>query len=95
MAFPVRAGELMAAYWDPQEAAGRRGFALIDPSSRRRAWLIRTSVDGRRSRLRYANYADAVRPAAASIARAPADTNEPSEPSPMNLKPRSTERSAS
>ena len=30
------------------------------------------------------------RPAASSIARAPADTNEPSEPSPMNRNPRSS-----
>jgi transcriptional regulator with XRE-family HTH domain len=89
LAFPVRAGELMAAFKDPPESALRRGFALIDPSARRATWLIRTSVDGRRSRLRYASYAEALRPAAASIARAPADTNEPSEPSPMNRKPRS------
>ena len=38
----------------------------------------------------YADYADAARPAAASIAARPADTNEPSEPSPMNRKPRSS-----
>lgn len=90
IAFPVRPPALQAAFVDPGGSIAGRGFALIDPSSRRRDWLIRTSIDGRRSRLRYANYADAARPAAASMARAPADTNEPSEPSPMNLKPRST-----
>jgi transcriptional regulator with XRE-family HTH domain len=89
IAFPVRPPELQTAFIDPTASIPRRGFALIDPSSRRRDWLIRTSVDGRRSRLRYADYADAARPAAASIARAPADTNDPSEPSPMNRKPRS------
>jgi transcriptional regulator with XRE-family HTH domain len=86
-AFPARAVELID---DPSRADGRRGFALIDPSSRRRDWLVRTSVEGRRSRLRYRDYADAARPAAWSIARAPPDTNEPSEPRPMNRNPIST-----
>jgi transcriptional regulator with XRE-family HTH domain len=59
IAFPARAAELIA---NPGAApSGARGLALIDPSSRRRDWLIRTSVDGRRSRLPYANYADAAR----------------------------------
>jgi hypothetical protein len=87
IAFPMRAVDLIM---DPAAAAsGARSLALINPSSRRRDWLIRTSIDGRRSRLPYRGYVDAVRPAAASIARAPADTNEPSEPSPMNVKPSS------
>lgn len=90
MAFPVRAGELIDVLRDPPDSILGRGFALIDPSSRRATWLIRTSVDGRRSRLRYADYADAARPAAASIARAPTETKAPSEPSPMNRKPRSS-----
>ena len=85
IAFPFRAADLIA---DPASGiAGARGFALIDPASRRRDWLIRTSVDGRRSRLPYRDYAEAARLAAASIARAPLMTNEPSEPSPMNVKP--------
>jgi Holliday junction resolvase len=37
------------------------GLALIDPRSRRRAWLIRTRVDGRRTPAPYANYAHLVR----------------------------------
>jgi transcriptional regulator with XRE-family HTH domain len=57
IAFPTRAAELIA---DPAAAStGARGLALIDPPSRRQDWLIRTSVDGRRSRLPYRNYADA------------------------------------
>jgi transcriptional regulator with XRE-family HTH domain len=66
-----------------------RGFALIDPASRRHDWLIRTSIDGRRSPLPYRDYAGAARPAASRTARAPFDTNEPSEPIPMNRNPSS------
>jgi transcriptional regulator with XRE-family HTH domain len=85
IAFPFRASDLIA---DPSSvASGARGLALIDPASRRREWLIRTSIDGRRIRLPYRSYADAVRPAAASIALAPLETNEPSEPRPMNVNP--------
>jgi hypothetical protein len=35
-----------------------QSLAMIDPSSRRREWLIRTAVDGRRSAAPYADYAD-------------------------------------
>ena len=88
LAFPMRAAVLIA---DPSSmVSGARGFALIDPSSRRRDWLIRTSTEGRRSRLPYRDYAGALRPAARSIAPAPADTNEPSDPRPMNRNPIST-----
>jgi hypothetical protein len=38
-----------------------RGLALCDPASRRREWLIRTRLDGRRSELPYRDYADAAR----------------------------------
>jgi transcriptional regulator with XRE-family HTH domain len=89
VAFPMRAPDLMAMIDRSEQAHGGRGIALIDPSSRRRHWLIRTSVDGRRSPLPYVRYADAVRPAARSIAVAPVDTNRPSEPRPMNVKPSS------
>ena len=90
LAFPSRATELGDFIADPSRRLVGRGLALIDPSSRRRDWLIKTSIDGRRSRLPYAGYADAARPAVANIARAPADTNEPSEPRPMNVKPSSS-----
>ena len=90
LAFPVRAAKVAAMLLDPSSAISGRGLALIDPASRRRHWLIGTSLDGRRSRLPYRDYADAARPAASSMARAPADTNEPSEPRPMNRKPMSS-----
>jgi hypothetical protein len=64
LAFPMRAREIARGSAGPSALRSERGLALIDPSSRRRDWLIRTSVDGRRSRLPYSNYADAVRPAA-------------------------------
>ena len=38
-----------------------QGLAMIDPSSRRREWLIRTTVDGRRSAAPYVDYADFMR----------------------------------
>jgi len=63
-AFPIRAREIARGLADPALLTSERGLALIDPASRRANWLIRTSVDGRRSRLPYADYADAIRPAA-------------------------------
>jgi transcriptional regulator with XRE-family HTH domain len=90
IAFPIRADEVRQMVRDRGAPFTGRGLALVDPASRRRDWLIRTSLDGRRSRLPYGSYADAARPAAASIARAPVDTNEPSEPRPMNVKPSSS-----
>jgi transcriptional regulator with XRE-family HTH domain len=89
LAFPVRSKALFALIRGSGADTSGRGLALIDPSSRRQDWLIATSLDNRRSRLPYRNYADAARPAASSIARAPADTNEPSEPRPMNRNPMS------
>ena len=91
LAFPMRAPQVQQLLVRPDTAFTGRGFALIDPSSRRREWLIRTSIDGRRSRLPYVDYADAAqaRPAARSIALPPADTNAPSEPRPMKRNPRS------
>ena len=64
LAFPMRAPQISELMVSPDRAIASRGLALIDPSSRRRNWLIRTSLDGRRSRLPYADYADAIRPAA-------------------------------
>lgn len=88
IAFPFPVAELLMQ--PESRASGSRGLALIDPASRRRDWLIRTSIQGRRSRLPYRDYAGASRPAADSIARAPLETNDPSEPSPMNVNPIST-----
>jgi transcriptional regulator with XRE-family HTH domain len=51
--FPARAGE-------PIERPGKaeRGLAMIDPSSRRRDWMVRSRADGRRSGAPYADYRD-------------------------------------
>jgi len=59
-AFPVRASA--ASAW--QRGGGApppgRALALIDPASRRRDWLIRTRLDGRRSEPPYVDYRDAM-----------------------------------
>lgn len=89
LGFPMRTPQLVDLLDGNGTAFSGRGLALIDPSSRRHDWLIRTSMDGRRSRLPYLDYADADRPAAARTAKAPFDTNEPSEPMPMNRNPTS------
>ena len=57
-AFPVRAAEMTAWLVDPSRLRRARGLALIDPRSRRRTWLIRSRIDGRRSDLPYRGYAD-------------------------------------
>jgi hypothetical protein len=62
IAFPRRATELRVDIAHPQNmSTGTRGLALIDPTSRRRDWLIPTRSDGRRTRLPYRDYADAAR----------------------------------
>lgn len=59
-AFPVRAAEMLALAADPAAPwPGDRGIALIDPRSRRQAWLQRSRLDGRRSPLPYRDYAQA------------------------------------
>lgn len=59
-AFPVRAPAMLTTVRVPTAAAGAgRGLALIDPISRRRDWLMRSRVDGRRSATPYADYAAA------------------------------------
>jgi transcriptional regulator with XRE-family HTH domain len=55
--FPARAPELAAAVRDPSTAPDR-GLALIDPRSRRRDWLMRARIDGRRSNAPYRGYSD-------------------------------------
>jgi transcriptional regulator with XRE-family HTH domain len=60
--FPRRAQAMLSDLDATQLApAGARGLALVDPTSRRRAWLIRSRVDGRRSAAPFENYADAAR----------------------------------
>ena len=53
LAFPLRSDVI-----DPTDEVGR-GLALIDPRSRRRDWLMRSRIDGRRGVVPYRNYADA------------------------------------
>lgn len=58
-AFPERARDMLASL-DGRVSSAGRGLAMIDPTSRRRDWLVRTGVDGRRSAARFRDYADAV-----------------------------------
>ena len=61
---PVRSGEMHQTLVGGPVTTGR-GLALIDPASRRRDWLIRSAIDGRRSAAPYRDYADAARRRAA------------------------------
>jgi transcriptional regulator with XRE-family HTH domain len=59
-AFPIRARAAMVWMADrAKPPPWGRVLALIDPASRRRDWLIRTRLDGRRSDAPYRDYADA------------------------------------
>jgi transcriptional regulator with XRE-family HTH domain len=58
-AFPVRARRMSGLIENGDRLFQGRGAALIDPHSKRRAWLIPSRVDGRRSPAPYVNYADA------------------------------------
>lgn len=61
-AFPMRAIDMSRVVGGMiLPAASRRGLALIDPSSRRRGWLMPSRSDGRRSAAPYRGYADAAR----------------------------------
>ena len=53
VAFPRR-GDVLGPGQD-----GQRGLALIDPRRRRRDWIMRSRVDGRRGVAPYRDYADA------------------------------------
>ena len=64
-AFPVEAPSMDRLAKDPgTEWPGGRGVALIDPTRRRRAWLVRPRIDGGPSPSPYRDY----REAAASLA---------------------------
>jgi DNA-binding XRE family transcriptional regulator len=60
-AFPDRAPAMRAAILDPTAEARSRGLALIDPTSRRKEWLMSSRTDGRRSATPFRDYADAAR----------------------------------
>ena len=59
--FPDRASQMRKIAAGESEGAATRGLALIDPTSRRRGWLISTRSDGRRSPAPFKDYADAAR----------------------------------
>lgn len=62
VAFPMRAAEMMRVVAGaPPSITGGRGIALIDPSSRRREWLLGSRSDGRRGTAPYRDYGDAAR----------------------------------
>jgi len=60
-AFPVRARAMASLLEGVDQPIAGRGVALIDPSSKRRAWLVPSRTDGRRSSAPYIDYADAAR----------------------------------
>lgn len=59
--FPLRAREMLAWLSEGRHSTTGWGLAMLDPTSKRRDWLIRSRVDGRRSPSRFANYAAAAR----------------------------------
>jgi transcriptional regulator with XRE-family HTH domain len=59
--FPTRARAMTTWMADGGATLNGRGLALVDPASRRRDWLIRLRLDGRRSAAPYVGYADAAR----------------------------------
>ncbi len=58
-AFPGRARDLNQLLLGGDSVEPSRGITLIDPRNRRRAWLIPSRVDGRRSRAPYQDNAEA------------------------------------
>jgi transcriptional regulator with XRE-family HTH domain len=59
--FPGRAATMRGVVVEPRGGIHGRSLALINPSSRRREWLVPSRVDGRRSRAPYGDYSDAAR----------------------------------
>ncbi len=64
-AFPVRAIDMLNTLESGRPTTDGRGIALIDPTSKRRAWLMRSRIDGRRSAAPYRDYGEAARRLAA------------------------------
>lgn len=61
-AFPMRATDMAGVVnGHPLPALPGRGLALIDPSSRRREWLVKSRSDGRRIPAPYRDHTDAAR----------------------------------
>jgi transcriptional regulator with XRE-family HTH domain len=58
IAFPLRARDLMSSVAGIASSIpprGARAIAMVDPASRRRAWLLPTTLDGRRTPAPYAD----------------------------------------
>jgi hypothetical protein len=60
-AFPIRAREMSRGLRRADEMSSGRGLALIDPTSKRRDWLMPSRVDGRRSAAPFIDYGNAAR----------------------------------
>jgi transcriptional regulator with XRE-family HTH domain len=59
LAFPERAAAVHRWLKDPTASpAPARALTLVDPRNRRRSWLLRSRLDGRRSPATYRSYAD-------------------------------------
>lgn len=58
--FPARAPAMRRQLAGADPITDQPGLALIDPTSRRRDWLISSRLDGRRSPAPFRDYADAV-----------------------------------
>jgi transcriptional regulator with XRE-family HTH domain len=59
MSFPGRSAQLGRWIEQPGPAPPSRCLAMIDPAGRGQRWLRPSRIDGRRTRSRYENYADA------------------------------------
>ena len=59
--FPLRAPEMLLRLEGKGVSPAGRGLGLVNPSSKRRAWILRSRVDGRRSGVPFLHYADAAR----------------------------------
>jgi hypothetical protein len=60
-AFTARARGMARLLNDGEASVAPRGLALIDPASHRRAWILGSRIDGRRSIAPYRDYRDAAR----------------------------------
>jgi len=59
--FPATSAAIAAWMDDPRALPAAAGVVLIDPASRRRAWIVRRRTGGRRAEPPYSDYRDAAR----------------------------------
>ena len=60
-AFPFRAREMAHILGRVEGSVVGRGLALVDPTTKRRDWMIPSRIDGRRSPAAFGDYGDAAR----------------------------------